>query len=89
MKLKTATGPIKWYMKLCHFRGWASFWDTIYVMPGSEHVDWLIRHELKHLEQMERDGKVLFTIKYIWWLLRYGYYGPHPYEAEARRAERV
>jgi hypothetical protein len=35
---------------------------------------------------MRRDGKVLYTIKYGYWLLRYGY-KMNPYEVEARAAE--
>lgn len=86
MKIRTATGLIAAYMRLCGFAGWASFWDTIYVMPGFEHDQLLLRHERKHLEQIERDGRLLFAIKYSWWTLRYGYY-MNPYEIEARAAE--
>ena len=46
----------------------------------------LLRHERCHLEQIERDGRLLFSIKYLWWLFRYGYY-MNPYEIEARAAE--
>lgn len=73
-------------MRLCGFRGWASFWNTIYLLPGSELDERLIRHEVAHLEQIERDGRLLFTLKYMWWLARYGYWN-HPYEIEARAAE--
>ena len=34
MKVKTAKGPIAWYMRACGFYGWASFWRTVYVLPG-------------------------------------------------------
>ena len=86
MTIRTATGLIAAYMRLCGFRGWASFWRTIYVLPGNEHNERLLRHERRHLEQIERDGRVLFSIKYLWWLCRYGYY-MNPYEIEARAAE--
>ena len=86
MKIKTATGLIAAYMRLCGFKGWASFWRTIYVLPGYEHADWLIRHEQCHLEQIERDGMLVFAVRYLWWLLRYGYQR-NPYEIEARAAE--
>lgn len=84
--VKTATGLLAWYMRRCGFRGWASFWSTIYVLPGHEHDQRLLRHERKHLEQIERDGRLLFAIKYSWWMLRHGYY-MNPYEVEARAAE--
>ena len=82
----TATGLISWYMRACGFAGWTSFWRTIYVLPGHELDERLLRHERKHLEQIERDGRLLFSIKYLWWLCRYGYWN-NPYEVEARTAE--
>lgn len=33
MKIKTPKGIIKKYMELCGFRGWTSFWNTVYIMP--------------------------------------------------------
>ena len=75
---RIAKGLLAWYMRRCGFRGWASFWHTIYVLPG---------HERCHLEQIERDGRLLFSIKYLYWLAKFGYNGDHPYEVEARKAE--
>lgn len=84
--VRTATGPIAWYMRACGFKGWTSFWRTTYVLPGYEDNQRLLRHERKHLEQIERDGRILFSIKYLWWLCRYGYWN-NSYEVEARAAE--
>ena len=86
MKVKTATGLIRAYMRLCGFRGWASFWNTVYVMPGWESYQPLLRHERCHLAQIERDGRLVFAVRYLWWLARYGYQA-NPYEIEARAAE--
>jgi hypothetical protein len=86
--IRTATGPIKLYMRLFGFKGWASFWNTVYMWPGYETDRRLLAHEFKHLEQIERDGVLKFSIKYLWWTLRYGYKA-NPYEAEARQAERT
>lgn len=83
MRIRTASGMLAWYMRLCKFDGWASFWNTIYVLPGNEYDERLLRHERKHLEQIERDGRLIFSIKYLWWLARYGYWN-NPYEVEAR-----
>lgn len=85
-KIKTAKGLIRLYMRLCGFKGWASFWRTAYLMPGYENADWLIRHELKHLEQIERLGRLRFSVHYLYWLLKVGYRN-HPMEIEARAAE--
>ena len=87
MKLREASGPILWCMRLYGFKGWASFWRTAYFLPGRLDDRRLVAHELKHLEQIERDGRALFTVKYLWWLCRYGYW-LNPYEIEARAAER-
>lgn len=88
MTIRTATGLIAAYMKLCSFAGWTSFWNVIYVLPGHEHNERLLRHERCHLEQIERDGRLLFSIKYAWWTLRHGYW-MNPYEVEARVAELI
>lgn len=86
MTTRTATGLIATYMRLCGFKGWTSFWSVIYVLPGYETNERLLRHERCHLEQIERDGRLQFSIKYLWWLVRYGYW-LNPYEIEARKAE--
>lgn len=86
MTTLAATGLIAAYMRLCGFRGWTSFWGLIYVLPGNEHDQRLLRHERCHLEQIERDGLMMFSIKYLWWLARHGYWN-NPYEIQARAAE--
>lgn len=86
VRVKVASGVIKAYMNACGFEGWTSFWNTIYVLEGYQNDVSLLRHEMKHIEQIDRDGKFLFSVKYLWWLLRYGYY-ENPYEVEARQAE--
>jgi hypothetical protein len=84
--IKEAKGPILWYLRACKFDGWTSFWKDIYLVP--EHItnERLIRHESKHLEQIERDGRIKFSIKYAYWTMRHGYWN-NPYEIEARAAE--
>ncbi len=86
LDVRIASGLILAYMNLFGFRGWASFWGAIYVRDGWEHERRLIAHEVKHLEQIQRDGIVAFSVKYLWWLIRYGY-RDNPYEIEARAAE--
>ncbi|MBC7618008.1 MAG: hypothetical protein H7293_03275 [Candidatus Saccharibacteria bacterium] len=86
MKIKTATGPIALYMRAFGFKGWASFWDTIYLAPGYETNAGLIRHESKHIEQIARDGRLRFSVQYLWWNCTRGYWN-NPYENEAREAQ--
>lgn len=82
--MKTATGLVLWWMKLCGFYGWTSSWKTLYALPGYENHPMLLAHERTHLMQMERDGWLVFHIKSLWYLLRYGYHDS-PYEIEARQ----
>lgn len=88
MKVRTATGPLGWFMRRAGFLGWTSFWHVVYVLPGHERNEGLLRHERCHLEQIERDGRVLFSVRYLWWLARHGYWN-NPYEIEARAAELI
>ncbi len=60
--------------------------STIYVPVGELHNHRLIRHQLKHIEQMRRQGRLVFTLNYIWYALRHGHKS-NPYEVEARQAE--
>lgn len=83
--IKTATGLILVYMNICKFKGWTSFWGDIYVLPGFETNEVLIKHESEHLRQIKEDGVLLFTVKYMYWLCRYGYL-KNPYEIQARIA---
>lgn len=41
-------------------------------------------HEEVHLKQIDENGKIKFSLKYIYYLLRYGYKN-NPYEVEARK----
>ena len=77
---------IAWYMRACGFAGWTRFWRTIYVLPGHENNQRLLRHERKHLEQIDSDGRLVFALKYLWWIIHHGYWQNH-YEIEACAAE--
>lgn len=86
MKVRTASGPIHWFMKACGFAGWTSFWNTVYVVPGRESDQRLLLHERCHLDQIQREGRLFFAARYLWWLVRYSYQA-NPYEIQARAAE--
>lgn len=58
---------------------------TILVAPGAHLSGRLLRHELAHVRQWERDPRA-FPFRYIVSHIRHGYDG-NPYEAEARAAE--
>ena len=81
--MKTATGLILWFLKMTGAWAVTMPWKTIYARP--EHVGnlKLIAHEQVHVQQIERDGPWLWTLKIVWYLIRYGY-KKSPYEIEAR-----
>lgn len=52
-----------------------------YEIPVSMHA-----HEVCHINQVKKEGKLKFVFKYLWYNIRYGY-DNNPYEIEARAAE--
>ena len=84
--VRTATGLIAWYMRLCNFQGWTSYWGVIYIAKGFEQDADLIRHEQTHLAQIKRDGVIKYTVLYLYYQLRYGYKN-NRYENEARAVQ--
>jgi hypothetical protein len=59
-------------------------WRTVYVMEQYLDHEGLVAHEKVHIRQIDRDGAVVFSAKYLWWLGRHGYWD-NPYEVEAHR----
>ena len=58
---------------------------VILLHPSTDPSPRLIRHELAHVHQWERQ-RLSFPLRYITAHIRHGYAG-NPYEAEAREAE--
>lgn len=48
--------------------------------------DSIVKHEERHLAQIEENGVVKFVLLYLIYLLRYGYYN-NPFEVDARSVE--
>lgn len=78
-----ARGLILWYLRRTGFGGITMPWGRIYLVPERFWETPLRAHELIHLQQIQRYGAVGFTLRYLWWLARYGY-ERHPLEVEAR-----
>jgi hypothetical protein len=66
MQVKTASGLLAWLMRRAGFKGWTSFWQVVYVLPGHESNERLLRHEAEHLRQIEPDGRLVFAVRYLW-----------------------
>lgn len=60
-------------------------WRTVYIAPGHD-SETLRRHEQVHIDQIDRHGPVRFSVLYIWFLIRFGYWR-HPFEIEAYKSE--
>ena len=74
-------------MKYMKYFGWTSYWNTIYYIDYKSLANPRLRkHELCHVAQMNREGKFMFTVKYLWQALTVGYWN-NKYEVEARKAE--
>jgi hypothetical protein len=58
---------------------------TIIVYPGVRLTDRLLRHELAHVRQWQRQP-LTFPLRYVWQTIRHGY-RDNVYEVEARAAE--
>ena len=43
-------------------------------------------HEARHIEQVKRDGRLKFIVKYLFYNIKYGYKN-NPYEVDARKYE--
>lgn len=78
-----AAGPFwRWFLTRYHLAGIVMPWRTIYFLPPWNKCPEFIRHELVHIDQINRDGPIKFSLKYLYWLARYGYRA-NPYEIEA------
>ena len=64
------------------FAGITMPWRTVYLRSDFFHDQWTRMHESIHIEQIERDGAFVFSVKYLWWWARLGYWAI-PYEIEA------
>jgi len=74
--------PWTWFLRTFKLAGIVMPWRSIYYLNGWANNEEFRRHELVHIEQINRDGPVRFSVQYLYWLVRYGY-RENPYELEA------
>jgi hypothetical protein len=77
-----ARGIWKLLLGITGCAAFAAPWRIVYVLAPYLHHEALLAHERVHLEQIDREGPVMFSVKYLWWLATKGYWN-HPYELEA------
>jgi hypothetical protein len=83
-KFRKAWGPFLWFLKRYEFWAVPMPWRTVYVIKDKLDSEVLREHERVHYEQMEREGMMLWHLKYLVFLLKFGYRN-NPYEVEAYR----
>lgn len=83
MKLRIKYGS---WMVRKGYTAWVLYPFMIFRAKKAGVSDVLFRHELEHVYQVRRDGWLVFYVKYLYYLARYGYL-KNPYEMDAREAE--
>jgi len=74
---------VAWYLKRTGFRAITLPWKTVHMLDDPHLNHGLLQHEAIHVEQIDRLGPFKFTVLYLWYLLRHGYWD-NPLEIEAR-----
>ena len=79
---------VAWMKKLPPLGG-IVLWNRIcFSMPADQIPEWLFRHELEHVYQQIREGRLRFYLKYFYYSLRYGY-KRNPFELEAYHNQNI
>lgn len=87
-EFRVAKGAVRWALCKMGLAAVTMPWKVVYIHPQYKTHMGLIRHEMVHVEQIDRDGPWMFTIKYLGWLVLYGY-RDNPYEVEAYGREPI
>lgn len=79
---RRARGLIERFLRYHGFAAVTLPWRTVYVLDEYAHRRDIVAHERVHLDQIERDGPVKFSLLYLYYLARFGY-ERNLYEIEA------
>lgn len=71
--MKPASGLVLWFLKYSNALAVTTPWRTIFCIPGSELNAQLLAHEQVHIEQIRRDGAIVWMLKVLYYRVRYGY----------------
>lgn len=95
VRVKIASGLWKIILSIFYLRIWdggdheVAMVDPFRLEVLSIGDEWiplsLYQHELTHITQVKKDGRIKFCLKYLYYNLRYGYLN-NPYEVEARKS---
>lgn len=87
-KIVEAKGVYKLFLKTFGYGAITMPWKTVHMLSDRLQDEKLVAHEMVHIEQIEREGGLVFTLKYLWYNIKYGY-ASNPYEIEAREKSGV
>jgi len=87
-KIVEAEGIYKLFLTKLGYGAITMPWKTIHMLSDRLQDEKLVAHEMVHIEQIEREGALIFTLKYLWYNIKYGY-DNNPYEIEAREKSGV
>lgn len=88
VKIQTARHVVRRFLRRTGYGAITMPWQTVYVLPERIRDAGLIRHELVHVEQIQRLGPWKWAALYVWHLVRHGY-TDSPLEVEAREKSGV
>lgn len=77
-----ARGALARFLRRNGFAAVTMPWRRVYVLDVWCWDERIIAHERVHLAQIDRHGPLLFTILYLYFLIRHGY-ERNPFEVEA------
>lgn len=83
MKIVSTNWFFNWFLKTTKYSAITMPWSTVYILPEQLSNKGLLAHEKVHLDQIAKVGPLKFTILYLWYNLKYGYWN-NPLEIEAR-----
>ena len=86
--VRTARHVVRWFLQRTGYGAITMPWQTVYVLPERINDAGLVRHELIHVEQIQRLGAWRWAWQYLRGLLRHGY-RDNPLEVEAREKSGV
>lgn len=74
-----------WYLKYIAsgYAGMVIYPWILFKYPKDKVTDYLFRHEMQHVYQIERTGWIKYYAKWLWYTMTKGYIN-NPYEIEAR-----
>ena len=84
MRLRIRYGVTKLIM--WGFRGKVLYPYILFRDEREDVEDWLFKHEFYHIIQIRREGWFKFHMKYLYYLVRYGYEN-NPYEVAAHEIQ--